>query len=273
MVASESLQYLVLGILQGIFEWLPVSSDGVLVLVKANFFPDSSSLAQLMKLILFLHLGTFLAALVYLRKDVWGVCKTLVKYPKASAGEKKLFNFLLLSTIITGLMGFGILTYLETSELNVLTAGRAITLFVGFLLLGTASIQLRARGSGNKTAADLGSSDSTFLGLGQGLATLPGISRSGITTAFLMLRNYDKRETLRISFLMSLPVVLAGNIFLNFSILTQPFSPIFLYGLLSSFVFGLLTIHALMKLAERINFGWFVLIFGVLTVLSGLFFI
>ena len=102
----------------------------------------------------------------------------------------------------------------------------------------------------------------------QGLSTLPGISRSGSTVSVLLLDKVDKTEALRLSFLMSLPIVLAGNIFFNLKGFAFSFN--MLYGLFFSFVFGILTIHALIKVSKKINFGYFVLIFGLLMIVAGL---
>jgi undecaprenyl-diphosphatase len=98
------------------------------------------------------------------------------------------------------------------------------------------------------------------------LAVLPGLSRSGLTISALLLRKFDNASALKLSFLMSLPVVLGGNIVLNFKYFT--FSTELLLGLIFSFIFGLLTISLLLKIARKVNFGWFVLIFGVVMIIS-----
>jgi undecaprenyl-diphosphatase len=105
-----------------------------------------------------------------------------------------------------------------------------------------------------------------LLGIAQGFSSLPGLSRSGITISTLLLKKFDDTSALRLSFLMSLPVVLFGNLLLNYN--EFYLSNTAIYGLLGSFVFGLLTIHALMSLSKRINFGWFVLVFAVLMMAS-----
>jgi len=77
------LEGIILGIIQGITEWLPVSSEGILVLVKSNFFGEGESLREMIGFAVFLHLGTFLAALLYFRRDVWMLLKGLVNYRSA----------------------------------------------------------------------------------------------------------------------------------------------------------------------------------------------
>ena len=131
-------------------------------------------------------------------------------------------------------------------------------------MLFTGIIQIKIKTKGLKKEDEIETKDSLFLGLAQGLATLPGVSRSGITVSTLLLKKFDDTSALRLSFLMSLPIVLLGNIFLNLPDFFEIFSVNSLYGLAASFVFGLLTIHGLMRLSKRINFGWFIFIFAIL---------
>jgi undecaprenyl-diphosphatase len=98
------------------------------------------------------------------------------------------------------------------------------------------------------------------------LATLPGLSRSGSTVSALLLLGFQKSLSLKLSFLLSMPIVLAGNILLNLN--TINFSVDNLVALTASFAFGLLTINLLLKLAKKINFGLLVIIFGLLTISS-----
>jgi len=258
-----TLQQIILGIIQGITEWLPISSSGILTLVMSNFF-GITDIGDLISKLLLLHIGTFFAALIYFRKDVVKLIRTLFNYKKAREEEKKIFNFILVSTLITGIIGlliFWILIYM-----NFGLTGKVISFFVGFFLLITGIFQIKVRTRGLKKERNLRKSDSLLLGIAQGFSSLPGLSRSGITISTLLLRKFDDTSALRLSFLMSLPVVLFGNLLLNYN--EFYLSNTAIYGLLGSFVFGLLTIHALMSLSKRINFGWFVLVFAVLMMAS-----
>ena len=257
------LQQIILGIIQGITEWLPISSSGILALVMSNFY-EITDLGFLLHAALFLHLGTFLAALVYFRKDVWKLVKAIFNYRRSNNETQKIFNFILITTIITGILGLLILMILSNIDFGL--TGKAISFFVGFFLLITGIFQIKVRARGLRKEINLKKNDSVLLGIVQGLSSLPGLSRSGITVSALLLKKFDDTSALRLSFLMSLPVVLIGNLFLNLNDFT--FTNTALYGLLASFVFGLLTIHALISLSKRINFGWFVLIFAVLMMAS-----
>jgi len=254
------IQQIILGVIQGITEWIPISSSAITTLVMTNFF-SITDLSTLLHMSLFLHLGTFLAALIYFRKDVWEILKS--PFEEYSDDDTlKIFRFLIITTIITGIIGLIILKFLTSIENDLEVTGKTITFLVGILLLFTGTIQIKIRNRGLRKEKNIKNTDGILLGLAQGLASVPGISRSGITVSTLLLTKFDDTTALRLSFLMSLPIVLVGNLILNWNNFTLTNTAI--YGVLASFVVGLLTIHGLMKLSKRINFGWFVLIFAAL---------
>jgi undecaprenyl-diphosphatase len=258
-------EQIILGIIQGVFEWLPVSSEGVITLIKTNFFQEEG-ISQIIRFSLFLHLGTFLSALIYFRQDVGRLLKALVAYKKTNEEDKNILVFLLIATIISGTFGFLLLQTLIHFEESIQFSARIINLLIGFLLLITAGLQLRKKQEGIKKISNLKIKDGILLGLMQGLAVLPGLSRSGLTVSTLLLRKFKDTVSLKLSFLMSLPIVLAGNIVLNLEYFTL--SSVNLIGLLFSFLFGIATIHLLLKFAQKVNFGWFILFFGILMIFS-----
>ncbi|MBD3247545.1 UDP-diphosphatase [Candidatus Pacearchaeota archaeon] len=268
---SILIQQLILGVIQGITEWLPISSSAMTTLIMTNFF-NITDISILIHQALFLHLGTFFAALIYFRKDVRHLLKSLFhshkksKKPRPSPETKKPLRFLIITTIISGILGLVIMKFISSIDLEL--TGKTITFVIGLLLFVTGGLQLSVRKKGLRRLINIENSDSIFLGFTQGLAALPGISRSGITVSTLLLRKFNDTTALRLSFLMSLPIVLLGNIFLNLPDIATTFTYTSLIGLLASFAFGLATIHALMKLSKKINFGWFVLIFAMLMMLS-----
>jgi undecaprenyl-diphosphatase len=259
------IEYIVLGILQGIFEWLPVSSDGVLVLAQVNLFNSALSLQELLRVALLLHLGTFLSALVYFWSDVVRLTKTLFSYRQAVPETQSVLKFLIISTFVSGVLGYLIYVILGRAEQLVLT-GAVITGAVGLLLIVTGVIQLRTKKDGLRDSSAVTNRESVLLGVSQGLSVLPGLSRSGLTVSVLLLRKFKEEDALKLSFLMSLPIVLFGNIALNAGDLI--FSLRGLVGILFAFLFGLLTIHSLFVLARKVNFGWFVIVFGVLMIVA-----
>ena len=255
------LEAIVLGITQGIAEWIPISSEGLIVLLGVNFF-DGVTATELIRLALYLHMGTFLAALIYFRKDVWRLTKQLFNYKKTNKETKKLLNFYIIATLVSGGVGFLILKAIEELEAWVDLTTKGILITLGILLLATGFVQLRRRGGGERSLIDLKPSDGVIAGIAQGISALPGVSRSGLTISTLLLRRLGETHALKMSFIMSLPVVLAGNILLNtsrFALTLESF-----VSLLLAFGFGFLTIHFLLKVAERFQFGWFVIFFGVL---------
>jgi len=261
------LENIILGILQGVFEWLPVSSEGVFVLVNVHILQNGSSLETILQKVLFLHLGTALAVLVYFKKDTLHIFNTFIKYEKAKLEYKNIQKFLIISTIISGLIGFLFLKLAVEKINQIADFSQILTLLIGILLFITGILQIKIRKGGFRQAENLTKKDGIFLGIVQGIATLPGLSRSGLTMAGLFLSKFKKQEALRLSFLMSVPIVLVGNFILNFKNLF--FSLESLVGLLFSFVFGYLTIAFLLRLVKKVNFGYLVLGFGFLMIFLG----
>lgn len=258
-------QQILVGLIQGILEWLPISSSGFLALIFTNFF-QVTDISTILQSILWLHLGTFFAALIYFRKDVAHLFASLFDYKNSSIETKNTIKFLVISTIISGIIGSIIILGFGMYQNKFTITGKTISLAVGVLLLITGILQIRVKNIGLKKLKDLKNFDSVLLGTAQGLSSLPGLSRSGITVSTLLLRKFDDTTALRLSFLMSLPIVLIANIFLN--IPDFAFTTFSIWALISSFVFGLLTIHALMRFSRKINFGWFLIVFAVLMGIS-----
>ncbi len=263
------LEAIILGFIQGVAEWIPISSEGAIIAVKNTFFPDGQTLSELIRLALFLHLGTFLAALIYFRKDVWQLLKHLFQPKNSTEENKKVFNFLLIATLISGLLGFALLQLVGHFEEKLKVGSAVINLLIAGMLLITAFLQLKKKENGLREAEDLKLSDGIILGLAQSFAVIPGLSRSGLTVSTLLLGKFNDTVALRLSFLLSMPIVLAGNLALNLEFFN--FSTNSVFALIASFLVGILTIDLLLKLAKKINFGYFALFFATLLIVSILF--
>lgn len=243
------LIYLLLGIIQGIFEWLPISSEGVVAIFSQWLLKDFNAL----NIALFLHLGTLLAVLVYFFKD-W---KKLLFFR-----EKKLLRFLIITTLVSGILGF--LLYQIVVSIAI---GPFLLLLTGFGLLITAYFHKKKKKfllSQNWLAL--------VAGLLQGLSVIPGLSRSAATIFGLSLGKEDNpKEVLRLSYMMSAPVVAGSSFYLY---LKDPAALGSAWpALLSSFLVGLLGLKLLLAFSQKINFFKFALLFSSLCFLGALIFL
>lgn len=237
------LKYLVLGTIQGIFEWVPLSSEGLVALASQALKWEGNPV----DLALFLHLGTLLAVLIYFYKD-WQEIITLKNKP--------LIRFLTIATIISLAIGYPLYKTIRNVAI-----GNGLLSIMGFGLLATAFFHK------NKKTFQINEDKLAIIsGFLQGLAVIPGLSRSGATIFGLSLTKDSPAEILKLSYLMSAPVVLASSVFLflNNSILIINAWP----ALLTSFVIGILSLHFLLKLSRKINFFWFALVFSLFCFLA-----
>jgi len=253
------LNSVIFGVLQGIFEWLPISSQGNLVLVMVGLMGLDPKNA--LNFAIFLHTGTLLSVIVYFRNDLIQILKKLKTYkPGYSDENDSLLTFLIISTIVTGSLG----VFLYKSIQIITFTGEAFLGLVGLALIITGVLQKVSEKRKTKFTK-LNFKDSILMGILQGLSVIPGISRSGVTVSGFLLRKYDSKDALRFSFLMSIPAVLAAEIGLG---LMNSLPTISVYdglaGIISSFVIGLLTIHILIKISRKVKFWIFCVLIGIL---------
>jgi undecaprenyl-diphosphatase len=248
---------LFLGILQGLVEWLPVSSEGVVAAAYGLLL--DRPLDEAVAYALWLHLGTSIAALIAFRGDVLQVVREL---PTLRSGPSPFFRFLFTATLVSALTGLPLLLLLgEVSSL----LGNAAMLLVGVLMLVTGVVLLRRPIGGARGESDLTTVDGILTGIVQGLAALPGLSRSGLTVAMLLGRRVDRTQALRLSFLLSIPASLGVSLIAGMDAGVE-LSVNAVVGVVAAGVVGLLTIKALMAVAQRVNFGAFVLTLGALVI-------
>ena len=221
-------------------EWLPVSSEGNLVILLSQLF--GYSVEETLNTAIFLHLGTGVAALIYFREQVFGILTM------STQENKDMFYKLLAITLLTGLVGFPIFMFFNIS----VVIGEALLALTGIALIITGLLQ-RESNKYRKEGAELSWNLSILLGLAQGLAIIPGLSRSGLTTSIMLFRDFDGEEAFRTSFLMSIPASFAAAFGL---ILVKGFQPDH-YSALAALVAGIvgyLTIGRLLAFAKRISF-------------------
>lgn len=269
------IEYIIIAILQGLFEWLPISSSGQVMIVSINFFGISPSEAY--SLAIWLHLGTSLAVLIKFRGDFVSIFKSLFsnKYDVEDSYKVRR-NWLIVATLGTVITGIPLYFLFKSLLENYYIAaqGDLITLIICGLLIFTGIVLLiRKNISGTKQIEEMKSSffqkDSFFVGLAQGISVLPGISRSGITVSTILLENYGQEDALKLSFLISVPAVFGsigadiifgeGSIFASLNLL------VIIIVTLISFVIGYLTMEILLKIANRLSFGYFCISYGIIS--------
>lgn len=259
----DFLEAVILAIIQGVTEWLPISSEGVASLVMINFF--DRSLIQAVFLSGWLHTGTMLAATLYFWSDIREILHNLPKYirnPRNTEGYSGLTNFLLISTVFTGAIGAPLLFL----SLEIDFAGGSAMAFIGFLLIVTGLIQRFVKPS-NIVSDSPRISDAILVGVIQAFSVLPGLSRSGLTTSVLLLRKHDPEYALKLSFLMSIPAVLVAEIGLvAMGVIT--FDVFSVVEIVVSFLLGLLTLGSLLRIAQKVNFGYFCIFLGAISLLA-----
>ena len=243
-----------LGVLQGVAEWLPVSSEGLVA--AAYSLLEGGSLDEAVGYALWLHVGTMPAALVVLRRDVADLAREAWRSPRQPS---PLLVFIVVTTVLS--MAVALPLVLALGELPGLVGASAMGL-VGVLMLATGALQMRRPGPGGRDRTRLALTDAILAGVAQGVSVLPGLSRSGLTVAALLGRGVEKREALVASFLMSIPASVAAALYaaLNggFALSAEAF-----VAAAVAFVVGLAAIRALLALAQRVNLGLFVVLVGL----------
>ena len=250
-------QALFLGILQGLTEFLPISSSAHLILAPW-FFGWQNSLVDSLTFDVALHAGTLVAILWYFWKD-W-VDLTLGFFRMVGRGridgfQERLILYLVLATIPAAIAGF---TLEDTIERNFRNPGLIVfpLIAVSFLM-----IYVEKRAQNSRPLDKITLPDSLLIGLAQALALLPGVSRSGITITAGLFRSYQREAATRFSFLLSTPAI-AGAAFLQLRHLFSPGTatdwPVFAIGFIASGIVGYLSIAFLMRYLRRHTLNLFV---------------
>ena len=268
MTTTDLAVALLAGIVQGIVEWLPVSSQGNLALVLAavGVAPE-----QAIQLALFLQVGTTLSAATYYREEIRVVVNALPGWRPATAydGDRALASYLVVASGMTGLVGIPL--YVFAVDLAGQLTGGVFVAVIGGLLILTGVLQLGSESvaMGGREQPTL--TDSILVGGVQGIAILPGVSRSGVTASALLFRSYDPPAAFRLSFLLSIPASLgaAGLTVVGAGGLPGISPTAAATALGVSAVVGYVTIDALLRLVDRIPFWAVCFGLGGLAVVGG----
>lgn len=249
------LQVIVLSIVQGLTEFLPISSSGHLRIVSQLFWGEDAG-ASFTAVI---QLGTELAVLVYFAKDIWRILTAW--FAGLADASKRGFDYrmgwmVIAGTIPVGLAGVLLKDLIRDNFRNLWITATVLIVFSFVFIL--------AERMGKKTRGyeDLTMADAIIMGLWQCLALIPGVSRSGGTISGGLFRNLDREVATRFSFLLAIPAVLASGLFS----LPDAFDPQagqaasgaqLLVGSAVAFALGYVSIAWLLKFVSNHSFAWF----------------
>lgn len=259
----DSVIAILLGVLQGIIEWLPISSTGQLIIVMMNLANIEWSTA--FAFAFYLHFGTMLAVIVKFKFHIKDIIFTLPKFM-----ENRLSLFLVLSTIFSAAAALPL--YILLKDHFGRLHGDVITGLVGLFLILTGIIlylsKNKAGKTGRKTIGNSNKWDMVIAGIAQGIAVLPGLSRSGMTIASLLARGFNQEDALLLSFLMSIPAVIGIVVLEVYFVGIEAIGlSSIIIGILAAFLIGYLMIETLMRFARKVRFDAFCIIFGMIAVL------
>lgn len=243
------LKYIILGVIQGLTEFLPVSSSGHLVIMQKILGISGGELVTSV----LLHLGTSVALIVFFFKDILNLLRNI-----------KLLSLVVIVTVITGIIGI--------SGRDFFAALFSSPRIVALALIVTGIILILTKKFMGAKRNILGLKDALILGVTQGIAIVPGVSRSGITISTLLFRGIDRETAFGFSFLASIPAVLGAALLeardiglicaVNFTDL--------IIGALFSFFTGLLALWVLrliLRKAKLYYFGYYCIFVAIITLL------
>ncbi|NPA43929.1 MAG: undecaprenyl-diphosphate phosphatase [Chlorobi bacterium] len=262
------LEALILGLMQGLTEFLPVSSSGHLEIIKV-LFGDNSLPKESLTYTVILHLATALSTIVIFRKEIFEIIKGLFQFK-----NNEEFRFSL--KIVISMIPAAIIGVLFEDELEAMFSGNI--LFVGFMLLLTAILLLLADKAKN-TDKDVSYKSALIIGISQAIAMLPGISRSGATISTSVLLGIDRTKAARFSFLMVVPLILGkvakdmleGGIQIDSSQVGS-----YSIGFFAAFISGLLACTWMISLVRRSKLSYFAIycaIVGIFAISYSVFFV
>ena len=257
----DIIDSIILGIIQGLTEFLPVSSSGHLELGKALLGDESIPKESLLFTVV-LHFATALSTIVVFRKDVWSILKGILKF---QWNEDLQF----VSKIAVSMLPAAIIGYTYEAELSELFGGNIK--LVGFMLILTALL-LYLADKAKDTSKNISFKNAIVIGFAQAIAMLPGISRSGATISTSVLLGNDKTKAARFSFLMVVPLIfgkiakdiIGGELTYdsgNFTSLSIGFVAAFISGL-----FACTWMISLVKKSKLIYFAIYCLIVGLIAI-------
>jgi len=245
----DVIQSMIIGGVQGISEFLPISSSGHLVLIPYVFTWDYQGLS----FDIALHFGTMIAIIAYFWRDWLSIISAAFKRENAeSSYPKNLLWQIIIASIPAALIGFFLENYVETYLHSPVLI--SFDLIVFGIILWLVDKYFKS----DKKIKNISFGQSFLVGCAQAIALIPGVSRSGITMTAGRSMGLTKKDAARFSFLLATPAMF-GAFLLSFEdISSKDLNSVFLFGVLSSTIFGFFAIKYLLKYLEKGNFSVFV---------------
>lgn len=210
----DLIQSIILGILQGLTEFLPISSSGHLLIVPALLGWEDPGAA----FTAVIQLGTEAAVLIYFRKDLWQIGKTWLaslRRPELRGDPNARMGwYLIVATIPISILGLAFQDQIETAARNLWIVGSMLVFFG--LILGLAD----RVGTREREVGDLSFRDGVLIGLAQSLALIPGVSRSGATISAGLFLGLNRRAAARFAFLLAIPAVVLSGFYQLYKLLS-----------------------------------------------------
>jgi undecaprenyl-diphosphatase len=260
----DAFQAIVLGIVQGLTEFLPISSSGHLRIVPAFFGWEDPGAA----FTAVIQLGTMAAVLLYFRHDLWRIAvawtRSLRDPEMRRTLDARLGWYIILGTIPISVFGLAFSDPIENEFRSLELIGTTLIAF------GLVMLWAEARSRRDRELDSLTARDGLLIGFAQALALVPGVSRSGATISAGLLRNFERTAAARYSFLLSVPAVVLSGIFEMRHIGEggAPFGPTALATVMA-FVSGYASIAFLLRFLVNHSISWFVgyrVVLGVLVI-------
>lgn len=264
----DIFQAIILGLIQGITAWIPVSSKTQVIIWGTLLY--GLSFKELLSFAIAVHIGDIIASVYLFRNELMGILKvrpdplTDIKNYEKLDENKKIAYFMFISLICTAIVGLPLYLFFKQSFTDL--ASNTLLALVGLLLITMSIIMYFSKAKSGEGKLTIKATILT--GLAQGLAVLPGISRSGISESALLLQNIDQSRAVKLSFIMSIPMILLAILGFYFTDGFELINPtIILVGIISSTISAYLTMSFMLELVKRIKFYWFALIIGLIALI------
>jgi undecaprenyl-diphosphatase len=277
LITSQQIFYgIILGIVQGISEWLPISSKTQVLFVSTYLLGLNINEAYAFGL--FMEIGTLFAAIIYFRKELVSLVTALIG--RGEAESNMLLKYVVVSTIATAIIAAPIYLYLVDALTGAYNLGIPM-LIIGLVLIGDALLIKYSRSKyaddkNRRTLSTLGIKEFILVGIAQGIAALPGVSRSGATTSTLLLLNVEASEAFRLSFI-DMIFATAGAVVLTYiaskaqiaSALAVIGIPGLAIAIIVATIVSLLLINFLLGIAKKSSIVYLTSALGIIALISG----